>query len=151
MLELATASDWEAVKRLSKQVHDMHVAWRPDIFAPAEEHFSQEMFDACLEEKQLFVAKLGGVIVGYVRLTMRSYDGPGVVPRKVMNLEELCVDEPLRGQGLGTQIMAEVKILARAFGCTDLQLSTQPENDAAVALYEKAGLKIRSVNFQMKV
>ena len=31
MLELATLADREAVNTIAKQVHDMHVAWRPDI------------------------------------------------------------------------------------------------------------------------
>ena len=32
MLELARPSDWEDIQRLSVQIHDLHVAWRPDIF-----------------------------------------------------------------------------------------------------------------------
>ena len=32
MLELARQSDWEDINRLSVQIHDLHAAWRPDIY-----------------------------------------------------------------------------------------------------------------------
>ena len=37
MLELARESDWDAIRRLSVQIHDLHVSWRPDIYCHSEE------------------------------------------------------------------------------------------------------------------
>ena len=44
-----------------------------------------------------------------------------------------------------------IRALARAFGCRDLQLGVYPQNDAAVAFYQKCGFTIRSIDMQRKV
>lgn len=151
MLELARPEDRAAVNALARQVHALHVAWRPDIFEIPEELYPQERFQAAIAERQLYVAKLGGEIVGFALVVIRQYDRPGLVKRKVLILDEICVDEAYRRQGIGRQIMGDVKALARAFGCTDIQLGVYPQNTAALALYESAGMKIRSVDLQMKL
>ena len=151
MLELARDTDRPAVNAMARQVHAMHVAWRPDIYEMVEELYSEERFRQAVEEKQLYVAKLSGVVAGYVLLKIRDYDWPGVVRRRVMLVDEICVEESCRGQGIGQEMMAEVCALARAFGCADLQLGVYPQNDAAVAFYQKCGFTIRSIDMQRKV
>ena len=44
MLQLATLADREAVNAIAKQIHDLHVAWRPDIFCASEEPYPKEKF-----------------------------------------------------------------------------------------------------------
>ena len=151
MLELAVEADREAVDNLARQVHAMHVAWRPDIYEMPEALYPEERFREAARERSLYVARLGGVIVGYVSVKLRSYDWPGMVKRKVMCIDEIAVEEILRNQGIGTEMMADIHALARAFGCTDLQLGVYPQNDAAVAFYEKCGFTIRSIEMQKKV
>lgn len=151
MLELAVEADREAVNALAGQVHAMHVAWRPDIYEMPEELYPRERFQEAVKNRTLYVARLGGVIVGYVRVEIRNYDWPGVVKRKVMLIDELAVEESLRNQGIGTAMMEDVHALAEAFGCTDLQLGVYPQNDAAVAFYQKCGFTIRSIDMQRKV
>ena len=151
MLELATIHDREAVNALAREVHAMHVAWRPDIYQMVEELYSAERFEEAIHSRQLYVAKLNDIVAGYVLLKIRNYDWPGVVQRKVMVVDEICVEKALQGHGIGTQMMEEVHALARAFGCTDLQLGVYPQNDAAVAFYQKCGFTIRSIDMQRKV
>lgn len=151
MLQLARPVDREQVECIAKEVHALHVSWRPDIYEMPDELYSAERFARVLAEKQLYVAKDREQVLGYVLLKMRSYDWPGVVRRKVMIVDELAVREEIRNKGIGSAIMDDVKVLARAFGCTDLQLGVYPQNDAAVAFYQKNGLMIRSIDMQMKL
>ena len=151
MLELATLSDRSAVNTLAKQVHQLHVAWRPDLYEMVEELYSEERFQEAVRLRLLYVAKLNGIAAGYVSLKIRDYDWPGVVRRKVMFLDEFAVEEAFRGHGIGTAMMEEVHALARAFGCTDLQLGVYPQNDDAVGFYQKCGFTIRSIDMQKKV
>ena len=71
--------------------------------------------------------------------------------RKVFYINKFCVDEAYRNHGIGTQMMEELRILAKAFGCTDLQLNVYPQNDAAVSFYQKCGFMIQNINMQRKV
>ena len=151
MLELAAMHDREKVDALAKQVHAMHVAWRPDIYEMVEELYSQQRMLDAIRERALYVAKVDGTVVGYVLIKIRSYDWPGVVKRKVMLVDEICVEESLRGHGIGKAMMEDVHALAKAFGCTDMQLGVYPQNDAAVGFYQKCGFTIRSIDMQRKV
>ena len=151
MIELATKHDRPDVERLAKQVHEMHVAWRPDLFQMPEELYPEELYSQLIKARELYVAKLNGTVVGYCWLRMRVSDAIGRIPRKIMLIDQLCVDEALRNHGIGTQMMEEVRVLARAFGCTDLQLGVYPQNDEAVSFYQKCGFMIRSIDMQRKV
>ena len=143
MLELAVETDREAVNRLARQVHAMHVAWRPDIYEMPREMYPPERF--------LYVARLHSAVVGYASLKIRNYDSPGLVKRKVLLIDEIAVEETLRGQGIGTEMMEDVRALAGAFGCTDLQLGVYPQNDVAVAFYRKCGFTVCSIEMQRKL
>ena len=151
MLELATHADRSAVNDLAREVHSLHVTWRPDIYEMVEELYPETKFSEAVRQRQLYVAKLEGIVVGYVLLKFKDYNWPGVVTRKVMVVDEIVVHEAARGHGIGTQMMQEVHALARAFGCTDLQLGVYPQNEAAIAFYEKCGFSIRSIDMQRKV
>ena len=151
MLELASMQDREAVNTLAKQVHAMHVAWRPDIYKMEEELYPAHRMKDAIAQRQLFVAKISGKVGGYVLLKFKDYDFPGHVKRKVMLVDEICVAETCRNQGIGKAMMEDVRALAKAFGCTDLQLGVYPQNDAAVAFYQKCGFAIRSIDMQRKV
>lgn len=151
MLELATLSDREAVNAMAQEVHAMHISWRPDIYEMPEELYPEPRFLEAIQERQLYVAKINGIVAGYVLLRIRSMEHPGLVSRKIMLVDELCVEEAFRRQGIGTEMMVEVRALARAFRCTDLQLSVYPQNDEAVAFYQKCGFTIQSITMQRKV
>ena len=151
MLELAQSVDREVVNGMARQVHAMHVEWRPDIYESMEELYPQERFQAAVANRELYVAKIGGVTVGYVLVRIRTAQAPGLVTRKVMLVDEICVEESCRNQGIGKEMMADVWALAKAFGCSDLQLGVYPQNDDAVAFYQKCGFTIQNITMQRKV
>ena len=151
MLQLARPEDRAAIELLAQQVHALHVQWRPDIYAPADELWPQERFDTAVADRLLFTGKIEEKVVGYVLLKIRDYDMVGHTRRKVLLVDEICVDEHLRNQGIGTEMMIEVRAIARAFGCTDLQLGVYPQNNEALAFYQKCGFRIRSIDMQMKI
>lgn len=151
MLVPAEASDRDAVNMLARQVHSIHVGWRPDIFEMVDELYSKERFERAVVAKEIYVTKKDGQVVGYALVKFRHYAWPGVVNRKVMVLDEICVDVAHRRQGIGHRMMENIKNLARECECTDIQLGVYPQNEAAIAFYENAGMKVRSIDYQIKV
>lgn len=151
MLQLATLVDREAVNDLARQVHAMHVAWRPDIYEMVEQLYPTERMQSAIRDRTLYVAKIDGIVVGYASVKIRPFDFPGVVRRKIMLIDEFAVHESCRGQGIGTEMMADLRALAKAFGCTDLQLNVYPQNDDAVGFYQRCGLMIQSITMQSKI
>ena len=151
MLELARESDWEAVKALSVQIHDLHAAWRPDIYYSCNEPYPKPDFLQDIAQRRVYVAKVQGQVLGYVILSILQKGGPGTVECHQLRVDVICVDSAARGQGIGRQMVADVRALARAFGCRELVLSVHPENDGAVAFYQKCGLFIRTIGMDMKI
>ena len=62
MLQLARGQDRDAVNAIAKQIQDMHVAWRPDIYEPVKEPYTQERFEEAIHNRQLYIAKLAGEV-----------------------------------------------------------------------------------------
>jgi GNAT superfamily N-acetyltransferase len=74
---------------------------------------------------------------GFAVLTFRAslyYDGPTAL------LEELYVRPPLRGRGIGRELLRAVIALARERGAGVLELNTGESDTAARRLYESEGL-----------
>ena len=151
MLQLARESDWEEIKRLSVQIHDLHVQWRPDIFYHSEEPYPKEAFLKNIHERMVYVYKADDTVLGYVVLCLMSKGGPGVMEKKLLRLESICVDEAARGEGIGTAMVAGVRALAKAFGCDGVLLGMHPENEQALRFYQKCGFTIRTINLEMCV
>lgn len=151
MLELARPSDREAVNALAAEVHAMHVSWRPDIYKMAEELYPEERYTEAVKARELYVARIGDVVVGYAAVKIRDFDWSGMVRRKVMLVDEVCVEQSFRNHGIGQEMMEEIRILAKAFGCTDLQLNVNAHNDPAVGFYQKCGFMIQNISMQRKV
>ena len=149
MLQLARPEDRTAINQIAAQVHRMHVLWCPDIYQMEDELWPQQRFNAAVADRQLFCAKIEDQVVGYVLLKVRNYDTVGYVRRNVLIVDEICVDEPFRNKGIGTEMMFDVRAIAKAFGCTDLQLGVYPQNNEAVAFYQKCGFRIRSIDMQL--
>ena len=151
MLQLARPSDWEDVKRLSVQIHDLHAAWRPDIYFHHEEPYPMDKFLEDIRSRMVYVAKINGIVAGYVVLAVQRKGGPGTVERKLLRLDSIVVEKDIRGHGIGKTMVEEVRALARAFGCSQLILGVHPENDDAVGFYQKCGFRIRTIHMDMQL
>ncbi len=149
MLELARSEDREAVERIDAQCHALHVAWRPDMYKTEELNPEGHYLEG-IRERRYYVAKIHGVIVGIVKIRIHSFSGPGVAERRTLLIDHFAVEESCRNQGIGSLMMEDVFALAKAFGCTDMQLNVFPQNEEAIAFYQKFGFMIRSITMQRK-
>ena len=151
MLQLASLSQRSDVNRLACQIHDLHVAFRPDLFEHCPERYTEAQFLAEIKNRSLYVAIVNDQVVGYALITTRIRQGDGLVTRKIMEIVELCVDEMLRGQGIGKAMVADLRALAKAFRCDTLRLTVYPQNDDAISFYQKCGFQIHTIGMDSKL
>jgi GNAT superfamily N-acetyltransferase len=85
---------------------------------------------------QILVMEIDETVIGMVSLL---YSVSTALGGKVAILEDMIVDENFRGQGLGSELLAEAIHFARAGGCKRLTLLTDFDNDSAIEFYKKAG------------
>jgi len=64
-------------------------------------------------------------------------------------LEDLFVDESLRGQGIGTKLLNMVIAEAKNIGCYKLVATSRHERDLVHKMYEKAGFENFGIEFKM--
>ena len=147
----ADEADFEAVNRLARQVHELHVQWRPDLFRSVQYPITPEEFSALLQEQRLLLAQKDGTVVAYAVFAMQEFDIPKLMPQKTLKLEEICVEEAYRRQGIAKALLQELMRLGKAAGCTDLHLTCDPHNAAGIAFYESLGMQPKVIQYQCKL
>lgn len=151
IIEIPKLEDFEEVNKLAKQVHDLHVNWRPDLFLSVDEVISKEDFEEMIQAKEIFIAKIQNEIVGYITFNIREKNNPGMRYRKQLQIEAICVDEKNREKGIGTLLLECVKNKAKEQKCTDMYLTVNKENENAIKVYEKFGFQVKNIAYMLKI
>ena len=68
--------------------------------------------------------------------------------RKVLYIDDLCVEEKLRGRGIATALYEQVLSFAREIGCQAVTLNVWCGNDGAMKFYEKCGMKPQKIGME---
>ena len=93
----------------------------------------------------LFVAKSEGKIVGSLTLAL-FYIPTGLRAW----IEDVVVDETVRGQGVGEALNQAAINYAQSAGATTVDLTSRPSREAANRLYKRIGFVERSTNVYRK-
>ena len=154
MIRPAEIRDIPGMIDLLYQVGGVHHDIRPDIFRSGALKYTPAELEALLEDAQkpIFVFDDGGFVAGYCFCQLREYGDSGVsTDRKELYIDDLCVDENRRGQGVASQLYDHVCRCAREWGCAFVTLNVWCGNDSAMKFYEKAGLTPRNITMEMKL
>lgn len=151
IIEIPKIKDFEKVNKLAKQVHELHVKWRPDLFLSVDDVISKENFEEKIKAKEIFVAKMQDDILGYITINITEKDNPSMRYRKQLQIEAICVDEKSRGKGIGTALLKYAKEFGKENNCTDLYLTVNKENENAIKIYEEFGFKVKSIAYSMEI
>lgn len=152
IIELAKIEQLKEINKLAKQVHDIHVELRPDIFKTEDEMISNERLESLILNNEIFIAKDEEKVIGYAIISIKERIGViGMHDRKVIDLEAICVDEKYRGKGVGRKIIKYLIEYGKQKGCTDFYLNVYKDNLKARKFYEDLGMKVRNINYSMKI
>lgn len=151
IIKIPETEDYEQVNKLAKQVHELHVKWRPDLFLNVDEVISRDNFKEMIQAKEIFVVKKQSKIVGYITFNIQEKTNPSMRYRKQINIDAICVDEENRGEGIGTLLLEYVKKYGKENNCTDMYLTVNEENEKAIKVYEKLGFKVKSIAYSMTI
>ena len=93
--------------------------------------FDTDDFAEIGPDRLLAVAKVGGRLCGYI-LVSESWNG-------YASVDDLAVDRPVRGSGVGLRLMDRAVQWARERGLPGIRLETQSNNVAACRFYKRYG------------
>ena len=150
-IRLACTGDIPGLIALLLQVGQVHHDLRPDIFRPRTLKYDEAALAELLsdEKRPVFVAMDGDFVAGYCFCIHREYKGSGVsTDRRELYIDDLCVDEGRREQGIASKLYRHVTQYAKNCGCSFITLNVWCGNDSAMHFYEKMGMRPRSITME---
>ena len=140
--------------RLLYQVGGVHHDIRPDIFRAGAIKYTETDLEALLldENCPIFVAVEGDTVLGYCFCQIERYcDSTVLTDRAEIYIDDLCVEESCRGQGIARALYEHTCAWAKSIGCAFVTLNVWCGNDGAMKFYEKMGMAPRKIFMEVKL
>ncbi len=148
----ATEKNIDGIHKLLSQVLMVHHNGRPDLFkANARKYTDEELKELLVDDSRPIFAAVDeeDQVLGYAFCVIQQYADHNIMTDiKTLYIDDLCVDETLRGQHIGTKLYEYVLNYARQIGCYNVTLNVWSCNESAMKFYEKCGLKPQKVGME---
>ena len=149
----ATERDIPGLNRLLEQVLMVHHVGRPDLFKSGAKKYNDEELKEILvdDSRPIFVGvDESEEVMGYAFCIFQQHIGSHILTDiKTLYIDDLCVDETLRGQHVGRQLYDYVVRFAKDSGCYNVTLNVWSCNESAIRFYEKCGLKPQKIGMEV--
>ena len=145
--------DIPGILRLLLQVGQVHHQIRPDIFPAGTLKYDADALLPILadEDRPIFVAVREDTVLGYCFCIRKRFGGRSATAREELYIDDLCVEESCRGQGIATELYCHAVDYARSLGCHSVTLNVWCGNDTAMAFYNKQGLTPRNITMEQRL
>ena len=152
VIERAVEKDIPGLNHLLNQVLMVHHNGRPDLFKANVKKYTDEELKVILadDSRPIFVAKAeDDSVMGYAFCVMQQHLNNNILTDiKTLYIDDLCVDETLRGQHIGRQLYEYVLAFAKEQGCYNVTLNVWTCNEGAMKFYEKCGMKPQKIGME---
>lgn len=144
MVRYATREELERVNELRKMVNEVHCNGRPDIFKGG---FCKELQEYILtlwenDNSDVIVVIRDGEICGFACVDyVERPESPYNLARRFYHINEFCVDEKYRRQGVAIELFEFIKKEAATKNFDKIELDMWEFNDGALKFYESVGFR----------
>ena len=152
MIRRAIEKDIPKIGDLLSQVDLVHHKGRPDIFKIGRKYSDDELSVLLKDDtRPILVAVDGdGNVQGYCFCIFQQHINDSVLTDiKTLYIDDLCVDEAMRGQHIGKELYNAAVELAKENGCYNLTLNVWSCNPSAMGFYESCGLVPQKVAMEL--
>jgi ribosomal protein S18 acetylase RimI-like enzyme len=142
-IRLAQDKDIPRILELLNQVNMVHHIGRPDIFKIGTKYSNSELSGIIqdINTPILVAVDDSDSVLGYAICEFKQHLKDNILTDiKTLYLDDLCVDETLRGQHIGKTLYDEVISYARDNECYNVTLNVWSCNPSAMKFYESCGL-----------
>ena len=152
MIRFAKEKDIPKILDLLSQVCLVHHNGRPDIFKVGRK-YSREELEVILKDAErpiLVCVDEADEVMGYCFCIYQQHmDNSVLTDIKTLYIDDLCVDEALRGNHVGKKLYEAAVELARRDGCYNLTLNVWSCNDSAMKFYQAQGLLPQKIGMEL--
>ena len=136
IIRRADLRDIPGIMRLLVQVDMVHHNGRPDLFKGPATKYNEEQLAAILadDNRPIFVClSENETVVGHAFCSKKQVLGDPVMTEiRTLYIDDICVDEAARGQGVGRAMYESVRDYAKAEGFYNLTLNVWTCNPGAM-------------------
>lgn len=151
-IRFACEKDIPGMIALLQQVGEVHHQIRPDLFRAGAQKYDETALLALLadEMRPIFIAEEEGTVAGYCFCILQiTENDPVLCDRRVIYIDDLCVDETVRGKGVAKALYDAVLAYGRENRFDAVTLNVWCGNDRAMRFYEKVGMKPQKVGMEI--
>lgn len=152
MIRFAIEKDIPKIIDLLEQVCLVHHNGRADIFKIGTKYSESELCEMLKDAKRpiLVCTDENDCVIGYCFCIYQQHiDNSILTDIKTLYIDDLCVDEKLRGKHVGKELYEAAIQLARESGCYNLTLNVWSCNKTALRFYEKMGLVPQKIGMEL--
>lgn len=152
MIRLAQIKDIPKIGDLLSQVDMVHHLGRPDIFKIGRKYSDAELKILLQDGNRpiLVAVDEDDTVMGYCFCIFRQHiDDSVLTDIKTLYIDDLCVDENLRGRHIGKELYNAAVEFAKANGCYNLTLNVWSCNESAMKFYESCGLVPQKIGMEL--
>ena len=152
MIRRAKEQDIPKILDLLRQVCLVHHKGRPDIFNVGTKYSEEELRSLLKDDSRpiLVCTDENDTVTGYCFcIYQRHEDHPVMSDIKTLYIDDLCVDEALRGRRIGKELYEAAVKLAKDTGCYNLTLNVWSCNPSAMKFYEAQGLLPQKIGMEL--
>ena len=145
----ATMDDYQTVEMIMRQVQQMHIDWRPDIYKHSETVLPINVYEQAVRDQAFFVAEYEERVSGVLFIQCRHIEIQNQVTRDIIYIDSMAVDENYRGKGIGHAFFEFLKELKAQKGYDRIELQVNARNKAAYKMYTDYGFTDKSINMEL--
>ena len=152
MIRRAIEKDIPKIIDLLMQVCLVHHNGRPDIFNVGTKYSQEELKALLKDEKRPILVKTdeNDEVLGYCFCIYQQHvDNSILTDIKTLYIDDLCVDEKLRGKHIGKELYDWAVKMARENNCYNLTLNVWSCNPGALRFYEEMGLVPQKIAMEL--
>ena len=152
MIRRATEKDIPKIGDLLSQVDLVHHKGRPDIFKIGRKYSDEELRGLLADESRPMLVSVdeNDEVMGYCFCIFHQHtDNSVLTDIKTLYIDDLCVDEKLRGKHIGKDLYEAAVTLAKESGCYNLTLNVWSCNPSAVKFYVAQGLVPQKIGMEL--
>ena len=150
IIRTASEKDIPKLNELLFQVHKIHADARPDIFISGSKKYDDAELKLLIQDcdkTPVFVAEADGIVVGYAFCQVIK-ESDNSRNQNTLYIDDLCVDENLRGYHIGSSLLNFVVDYAKENGFYNITLNVWALNEKALGFYEKNGMHIQKYGME---
>lgn len=148
----AKEQDMDGINDLLQQVCLVHHRGRPDLFKYGAKKYTDDQLREIIHDdrRPIFTAiDKNGRVAGYAFCVFQQHLNDNILTDiKTLYIDDLCVDEKIRGQHIGRSLYEAVLAFARANGCYNVTLNVWSLNESAMKFYQACGLQPQKVGME---